>query len=154
MRELEPLKYICSVRMGNRIYESELSMEPEKILARLLGEVEALRHARGVRYRFCNLRLMCIYAVLSGYCEATDIEHYVELNFEYFRNLIGQKEVMSNDTFPRILRFTDFERLSRSLAGWLNKRFFDICWRYLEMKVLPVDGKAGRTVSEKSRGEK
>ena len=30
---------------------------------------------------------MCIYAALSGHSEATEIEYYVELNFEYFKTV-------------------------------------------------------------------
>lgn len=41
--ELEPLKYICSVRMGNRIYESELSGEQKKLLERLGIEEDDIR---------------------------------------------------------------------------------------------------------------
>lgn len=123
-------------------------------LVRLLEEVEDPRHTRGVRYRFCDLLLMCIYAVLAGHSEATEIEYYVELNFEYFKELIGLEKIPSHDTFSRVLRFTDFEQLSGSLAGWLNERFPDICRKYLGNKVLHVDGKAVRAASEKSRGEK
>lgn len=121
-------------------------------LVRLLEEVEDPRHTRGVRYRFCDLLLMCIYAVLAGHSEATEIEYYVELNFEYFKELIGLEKIPSHDTFSRVLRFTDFEQLSGSLAGWLNERFPDICRKYLGNKVLHVDGKAVRAASEKSRG--
>ena len=81
----------------------------------ILEEVPDPRHARGVRYRFSHLLLMCIYAVLAGHSEAIEIAYYVELNFEYFRGLLEIESVPSHDTFSRVLRFTDFEKLSASL---------------------------------------
>lgn len=35
LKELEPLKYICNVRMGNRVYESELTEAQKQLLERL-----------------------------------------------------------------------------------------------------------------------
>ena len=35
LKELEPLKYICSVRMGNRMFESELTDAQRKLLERI-----------------------------------------------------------------------------------------------------------------------
>lgn len=35
LKELEPLKYICSVRMGNRMFESELTDAQRKLLKRI-----------------------------------------------------------------------------------------------------------------------
>lgn len=35
MKELEPLKYICSVRMGNRVYHSELTDAQKRLLEKL-----------------------------------------------------------------------------------------------------------------------
>ena len=35
LKELEPLKYICSVRMGNRMFESELTQTQKELLERI-----------------------------------------------------------------------------------------------------------------------
>lgn len=35
LKDLEPLKYICSVTMGNRMFESELTEAQEKLLERI-----------------------------------------------------------------------------------------------------------------------
>lgn len=35
LKDLEPLKYICSVTMGNRMFESELTNAQEKLLERI-----------------------------------------------------------------------------------------------------------------------
>lgn len=35
LKELEPLKYICNVRMGNRIFQSELSKAQKELLERM-----------------------------------------------------------------------------------------------------------------------
>lgn len=120
----------------------------------ILQQIPDPRCRRGIRYRYCDLLLMCIYSVLAGHSEATEIEYYVELNFDYFKGLLKIESIPSHDTFSRIMRLTSFEKLSNSLGEWLREKFPDICKRYMGMKVLHVDGKATRGASEKSRGEK
>lgn len=39
--------------------------DEEKELIFLLEQIEDPRHARGIRYRFADLLLICIYAVLA-----------------------------------------------------------------------------------------
>lgn len=123
-------------------------------LIEILVEVPDPRCARGVRYPFSHLLLMCIYAVLAGHSVAVEIAYYVELNFDYFRTLLNIEKVPSHDTFSRVLRFTDFESLSMSLGEWLRGNFPDIYEKYQDKKVLHIDGKAVRGASEKSKGEK
>lgn len=123
-------------------------------LMELLEEIPDPRHARGVRYRFSHLLLMCIYAVLSGHSMAMEIAYYVELNFDYFRELLQIEKIPSHDTFSRVLRFTDFESLSGSLGEWLRQNFPCIYEKYGDKKALHIDGKAARAASEKSKGEK
>lgn len=123
-------------------------------LVKILNEIPDPRSARGVRYRFSHLLLMCIYAVLAGHSAAVEIAYYVELNFDYFRALLEIEKIPSHDTFSRVLRFTDFEALSNSLGGWLRENFPEVYEKYQDKKVLHIDGKAVRGASEKSRGEK
>lgn len=123
-------------------------------LMEILEEIPDPRRARGVRYRFSHLLLMCIYAVLSGHSMAMEIAYYVELNFDYFRELLKIEKIPSHDTFSRVLRFTDFERLSGSLGEWLRESFPCIYEKYGDKKALHIDGKAARAASEKSKGEK
>lgn len=132
------------------IYDHEEAMD----LVEILGEVPDPRCARGVRYCFSHLLLMCIYAVLAGHSEAMEIAYYAELNFDYFRTLLNIEKIPSHDTFSRVLRFTDFETLSASLGRWLKGSFPDIYERYQDKKVLHIDGKAVRAASEKTKGEK
>lgn len=123
-------------------------------LMEILEAVPDPRCARGVRYRFSHLLLMCIYAVLAGHSVAIEIAYYAELNFEYFRELLKIEKIPSHDTFSRVLRFTDFEMLSASLGEWLRENFPDVYEKYQDKKVLHIDGKAARAASEKSKGEK
>lgn len=132
------------------IYDSEEIRD----LMEILGEIPDPRRARGIRYSFCHLLLMCVYAVLSGHSTAMEIAYYVELNFEYFRALLKTEKIPSHDTFSRVLRFTDFEALSGSLGKWLRENFPEIYEKYQDRKVLHIDGKAVRGASEKSKGEK
>lgn len=123
-------------------------------LVEILKEVPDPRRARGVRYQFSHLLLMCIYAVLAGHSAAVEIAYYAELNFDYFRALLNIEKIPSHDTFSRVLRFTDFEALSASLGEWLRGNFPAIYEKYQDRKVLHIDGKAVRGASEKSKGEK
>lgn len=131
-------------------YDSEETRD----LIEILREIPDPRCARGVRYPFSYLLLMCIYAVLAGHSVAVEIAYYAELNFDYFRTLLNIEKVPSHDTFSRVLRFTDFESLSLSLGEWLRGNFPDIYEKYQGKKVLHIDGKAVRGASEKSKGEK
>lgn len=123
-------------------------------LIEILGEVPDPRKARGVRYQFSHLLLICIYAVLSGHSEGVEIAYYAELNFEYFSELLEIGKIPSHDTFSRVLQFTDFKALSSSLGEWLMESFPAIYEKYQDRKVLHIDGKAVRAASEKSKGEK
>ena len=131
-------------------YGSDESRE----LIEILGDVPDPRHARGVRYPFSHLLLMCIYAVLAGHSAAMEIAYYVELNFEYFRELLKIEKIPSHDTFSRVLRYTDFKALSGSLGEWLRENFTEVYEKYQDKKALHIDGKAARGGSEKSKGEK
>ncbi|MCD8299920.1 MAG: ISAs1 family transposase [Clostridiales bacterium] len=106
-----------------------------------------------MRYRYHDLLLMCIYAVLAGYSEATDIQYYVELNMDYFKERLGLEHVPSHDTFSRVMRLTDFSCLGNSLDEWLKEAFPQIYELYGGKMVLHIDGKATRGASEKSHGE-
>lgn len=129
------------------------NIDDARSLLKILEEIPDPRSKRGIRYRFSHLLLMCIYGVLSGYSEATDIAFYVELRSDYFHELLGIKTIPSHDTFSRVLRFANFEYLSLSLGAWLRENFPDIYAQYAGRKVLHVDGKATRAASEKSKGE-
>lgn len=120
----------------------------------LLEKIPDPRHSRGVRYKFAHLLLICIYAVLAGYSEATEIAYYADLNREYFKEMLGMEKVPAHDTFSRVLRFTSFERLTENLGEWLRENFPETYERYGGYKVLHIDGKAARGASEKSKGEK
>lgn len=125
-----------------------------KDIMEILETVPDPRSARGVRYRFSHLLLMCIYAVLAGHSVAVEIAYYAELNFEYFKELLKIERIPSHDTFSRVLRVTSFEALSVSLGEWLRESFPEVYEKYQDKRVLHIDGKAVRAASEKSKGEK
>ena len=125
----------------------------ERELLFILKQVEDPRHKRGVRYSFSDLLLMCIYAVLAGRSEASEIAFYTELNLDYFKALLGIEKAPSHDTFSRLMRMVNFESLSVSLWQWLSEMYPDLCQKYNEKKVLHIDGKAVRAASEKGNGE-
>lgn len=122
-------------------------------LREILETIPDPRKSRGVRYKYSDLILMIIYAVLSGFTTGIDIEFYVEDNYEYFKKMIDLKHVPSHDTFSRILRMTNFEELAKALSSWLVRYYPETYKKYQDMKVLHIDGKASRAASEKSKGE-
>ena len=91
--------------------------DEEKELIFLLEQIEDPRHARGIRYRFADLLLICIYAVLAGHSEGSDIAFYAELNFEYFKEKTQMKRVPSHDTFSRLFANGQFLRSCRFRWG-------------------------------------
>ena len=119
-----------------------------------LNKLEDPRDKRGVRYKLSDLVLLMIYGVLSGCMEATEIEEYVEFQFEYFNKLIGLKQVPSHDTFSRMLRLINFENLIEVLGEWLNTYYPEQVKMYKGKKVLHIDGKAVKAATKKSEGEK
>ena len=119
-----------------------------------LAQIKDYRKKRGVRYKLCDLLLLVIYAVLAGQTEGIDMEYYVELKFEYFNKLIGLKRCPSHDTFSRVIRYTDFDRLSNILNEWLDCYYPELVKKYGKYKILHVDGKAIRAANEKANGEK
>ena len=132
------------------IYDDEIGMG---IIA-YLGEIPDPRRRRGVRYRYADLLLMAVYAALAGHSGAVEMEYYVELNREYFRELIGLETVPSHDTFSRVLQMTDVEELGRNVGSWIEENFPQACGKIDECRVLHVDGKAVCAAARKSEGEK
>ena len=112
------------------------------------------RHKRGIRYKLSDLLLMLIYAALCGHSEGSEVAFYVELNQDYFKELIELKRIPSHDTFSRLIQMIDFEALAEMLGNWLWAYYPDICERYGEYRVLHADGKAVKGASAKSKGEK
>lgn len=127
--------------------------EKDKKLLVLLQNIEDFRSKRGVKYRLCDLLLLSIYSILAGYVNASEMEYYINLNFDYFKEEFGITSVPSHDTFSRVLRFTNFDKLSEILEEWLEEYYPELCQRYGKHKVLHIDGKAARGASEKSNGE-
>ena len=124
----------------------------QKKLREALSSIPDPRKERGVRYKYCDLILLIIYAILSVFSTGVDIEFYVEENFEYFQKMIGLKNVPSHDTFSRIIRITNFDNLASVLSTWLVKYYPETYKKYQEKKVLHLDGKAICAASEKSKG--
>ena len=132
-----------------RISEEELN---DLIL--VLENVPDPRHRRGIRYKLSDLLLMLVYAALCGHSEGSEIAFYVELNEEYFHNLIGLKKIPSHDTFTRLIQMLDFEAFSEMLGDWLWAYYPEICVKYGEYRVLHADGKAIKGAAAKSSGER
>lgn len=125
-----------------------------KDILTIIQEYPDPRNAKGVRYKYSDLLLMIIYAVLSGFQNGVEINEFVEINKEYFEKLIGLKKVPSHDTFSRVLNITNFDHLGEILTKWLSLNYPELFVKYGGIKVLHVDGKAVKAASAKSDGEK
>lgn len=147
----EPLKQPMANKKGANI---PLASDDADNLINVLSKIPDPRHARGIRYRFSDLLLMCIYSVLADYSKPVEVQMYVSLNFDYFHTKIGLKNVPSHDTFDRILRLTDFTALSICLDEWLRINYPQIYALYADKKVLHMDGKTITSAYEKSEGKK
>ena len=132
----------------------EIYVKETNDLIAILEMVPDPRHKRGIRYKLSDLLLMLVYAALCGHSEGSDVEYFVELRFEYFKELIGLKKVPSHDTFSRIIQMIDFKAFAEMLGEWLWTYYPDICKRYGEYRVLHADGKAIKGAAAKSDGEK
>lgn len=130
------------------------SKEISNSLLEKLKEIPDPRCKRGIRYKYSDLMLMMIYAILSGFSTGIDIEFFVEENLSYFNELLGIKTAPSHDTFSRVLQLTNFEHLTKVLSVWLVENYPEKYKEYQNKKVLHIDGKAVRAASEKSKGEK
>ena len=133
------------------MYDNEKGLEQELIT--VLTSIEDPRCARGVRYQFSHLLLMCIYGVLSGYSEASEIAFYAKLNHEYFKENLGINKTPSHDTISRILGMVNFVELSTNLNQWMEENFNNLKEKVMGMKVLHVDDKAVRAANKKQEGE-
>ncbi|MFI3215122.1 MAG: ISAs1 family transposase [Eubacteriales bacterium] len=134
------------------MYDKNVELDGELVM--ILDRIEDPRSARGVRYSFSHLLLICIYGVLAGYSEASEIAFYAKLNEEYFKEKLGIEKIPSHDTISRILAMVNFEELSANLNQWLEDNFHDLREKVMNLKVLHVDGKAVRAASKKQKGEK
>ena len=128
--------------------------EMEAGIIAYLEDIPDLRCRGGVRYRYADLLLMAVSAVMAGHSEAVEMEYYVELNRKYFDELIGLETVPSHDTFSRVMQMTDIEELGRNIGSWIEENFPQACGKIGGFKVLHVDGKAVRAAARKSEGEK
>lgn len=118
------------------------------------SNIEDPRAKRGVRYKLSDLLLLVLYASLCGETDAVDIEYYVELNIDYFKDLISLKSIPSHDTFSRLLNMVNFEQLMNNLTSFLESNYPHVYQKYNDMKVLHIDGKAVRAANAKSEGQK
>ncbi len=81
----EPLKPLADEMKA----DIPLASEDAENLINFLNEVPDPRHPRGVRYKYSDLLLMCIYVVLAGYSKPFQVQTYIRVNYDYFHAKIG-----------------------------------------------------------------
>lgn len=128
--------------------------DKQELLLEFLAQLPDPREERGVRYKLRDLILLTLYASLAGQYDAVSITYFVEIHFEYFKELIGLKRVPSHDTISRILALIDYNQLAKTLSEWLAIAYPELCIRINGNKVLHIDGKAVRAAAKHSDGER
>lgn len=83
-------------------------MSDQKSLLEIIKVIPDYRNARGRIYTIESIRFCIICGFMCGCYNAVDISNYVDLNFDFFKELLGLKSVPSHDTLSLCLRKTDW----------------------------------------------
>ena len=105
-------------------------MSDQKSLLEIIKVIPDYRNARGRIYTIESIRFCIICGFMCGCYNAVDISDYVDLNFDFFKELLGLKSVPSHDTLSLCLRKTDWCTLSSELGAWLDNNFPEIITGY------------------------
>ena len=118
-----------------------------------VNNIEDPRNNKGKIYTLEQLLICLIYGVACGYDNASDIEDFVEANFEYFNQSFGLRSVPSHDTFSRVLRMINVKNLASGLSNFLSEKYPEKYKKYGGKKVLHIDGKGIKASTNKCGGQ-
>ena len=86
---------------------------------------------------------------MCGCYNAVDISDYIDLNFDFFKELLDLRSVPSHDTLSLCLRKTDWCTLSDELIVWLDNNFPEMVKKYGGYEMTSIDGKAIKGMTER-----
>lgn len=129
-------------------------MSETKSLLDIVKIIPDYRKAKGKIYTIESLRFCIICGFMCGFYTAVDISEYIDLNFNFFSELLNLKSVPSHDTLSLCLRKTDWYILSEELGNWLDTNFCQLYKKYDGMEMTSLDGKAIRGMTERVNDKK
>ena len=126
-----------------------------KNLIMYFNELEDSRDPRGLRHELTNIIVMTIYGILCGYDDAESIAFFLKLKQDYFQTLLSlEYGTPSADTLLRVFALINPENFMKIFSQWIS----DVVKQKSEnssnnfMKVVPIDGKAIKSATDKING--
>lgn len=124
-------------------------MSDRKSLLEIIKVIPDYRNARGRIYTIESIRFCIICGFMCGCYNAVDISDYIDLNFDFFKELLDLRSVPSHDTLSLCLRKTDWCTLSDELSVWLDNNFPEVVKKYGGYEMTSIDGKAIKGMTER-----
>lgn len=116
-------------------------MPDRKSLLEIIKVIPDYRNARGRIYTIESIWFCIICGFMCGCYNAVDISDYIDLNFDFFKELLDLRSVPSHDTLSLCLRKTDWCTLSDELSVWLDNNFPEVVKKYGGYEMTSIDGK-------------
>lgn len=83
--------------------------------------LEDFRDIRGKKHELVNIIIMSIYGILCGYTDFVNMTDFLQLNEEYFINLLNlENGIPSHDTFSRIFASLNPKELMDIFINWIK----------------------------------
>ena len=106
--------------------------------------LEDTRDIRGKKHELINIIIMTIYGVLCGYTDFVNMADFLELNEEYFTDLLSlENGIPSHDTFSRVFAIINPKEFMNIITQWIKE--------IIGQKGLhiAIDGKAVKSARDK-----
>lgn len=118
------------------------------------NELTDTRDSRGLKHELTNCIVMTIFGILAGHYDAENIAFFLKLNEEYFREELNLEHgTPSPDTLLRIYSLLDPDEFMKIFVKWveniIKEKNEQLNNRY---KLIPIDGKAIRSATDKING--
>lgn len=83
--------------------------------------LEDFRDIRGKKHELVNIIIMSIYGILCGYTDFVNMTDFLQLNEEYFINLLNlENGIPSHDTFSRVFASLNPKELMDIFINWIK----------------------------------
>lgn len=110
--------------------------------------LEDPRDIRGKKYKLIDILIMTIYGLLFGLKDFVNIADYMELNEEYFTELLGlENGTPSHDCLSDIFSKIDCKKFMEIFIEWTKELV-----KERTGKMISIDGKAVKSATDKING--
>lgn len=121
----------------------------EKTILNFFEEIEDTRKSKGKQHKLNDVIIMCIFSILSGCKDATEISYFLELRKDYFTNLLNLKHgTPSHDTISYIFRIIKPEEFMKIFIEWVKQIVVEK--EKGSKKTISIDGKAIKSATDKA----